>query len=303
MKMRFTREKVCPRESMRLCHTCAWHSRARLRAMETLSPRRVKKRLLLVWFLQSDTVLIPSGTQEQLTAAVLGWASLWKCLKWRDHWSCSSSSRPCLPVVVRSGPGRCIEACSKCVCSERFSVGSEQIPGWAYCCHLRPNWALWLLQKLQASTELSIVFGAIILTEFKIKFGLTFIKLVLKLPIPSKSCVEFNLICQINFHIISLICSHQVIIIPPWSRIYRRLEQRVSKLAQRQKAQQPRVHRAARGAGTGQNRDHTHHTGLGVCHRGDTGSHRAGVSPLGSYSHCRSSCTLEKIGCGQTAPK
>lgn len=69
--------------------------RARFGALESLSPHRVKERLLLVWLLlQSDTVLIPSATQEQLTARVLGWASLWGSQEWRHHWSCSSSSYP-----------------------------------------------------------------------------------------------------------------------------------------------------------------------------------------------------------------
>lgn len=92
------------------------------------------------------------------------------------------------------------------------------------------------------------------------------------LPIPSKSCVEFNLICQINPHIILLICSHQVIITPPWRRIYRRLEWRVSKLARRQKTVSGTAAPCPQSCTWGRAQDRTRpetsllsHTGLGVC--------------------------------------
>lgn len=139
--------------------------RARFRALESPSPHRVKERLLLVWFLQSDTVLIPSATREQLTASVLGSASLWKSLEWRGHWSHSSSSCPWLHLFVRSSPSCCVEAWSKCTWLESFSVCSEQIPSWDYFHHLSPNWALWPLQKQPTNTELPTVFRAIQSTQ------------------------------------------------------------------------------------------------------------------------------------------
>lgn len=85
-----------------------------------------------------------------------------------------------------------------------------------------------------------------------------------------------------------------MIITPPWRQIFRRLEWRVSKLAQRQKAalgtevhSSPCPQSCTWGRAQDRTRPETSllsHTGLGVW---------AVVSPLCSNSHCR----LEKIGC------
>lgn len=169
-------KKVQPQESLRLWHKCSWHSSTEPGSEPwSHSHHTVKETLLLVCLLQSDTALIPAATQEQPTVCVPGWASLWKALEWRGRWSCSSSSHPWLPLFVRSAPSCYTEACSKSTWLERFSVCSEQIPTWYDFYHLTPNWALWLLQKQQTTTEFFYyVYGyPFHTTEFKIKFSLT----------------------------------------------------------------------------------------------------------------------------------
>lgn len=62
--------------------------------------------------------------------------------------------------------------------------------------------------------------------SLKIKIGWAFIRSILNVQIPSKSCSELNLICQLKPHIILLIHSHQLTILPARSQIYRRSGQR-----------------------------------------------------------------------------
>lgn len=106
---------------------CVWHSSREPGSQPRRHPG-TRSTVVGVIF-SSDTILIPSATQEQPTAYDLGEQA--SETHWNGEGIKAAPPITCLwvPLSVRSGPRYCIRACSKSLCSESFSACSEEAPG------------------------------------------------------------------------------------------------------------------------------------------------------------------------------